>query len=168
MKTLLRIILGVVLGALIGGLIGFVAGEYAVDLFDVSCFEGACGYLVAFIYIPAGGLIGAIGGGVLFYKRLWANSRIGSWFYILAGAILGWLAARLLLEVSTRLLVWFLNTSGPSLPVADAILFAYNRVFSYAVMLAGVILGGWLVYRLVAARRQPAAHPTELTHRLIK
>ncbi|MCG3208176.1 MAG: hypothetical protein FOGNACKC_01778 [Anaerolineae bacterium] len=157
MKTLLRILFGVVLGALVGGIIGFVVGEYAVDLFEVSCFEGACGYLVAFIYIPAGGLLGAIGGGVLLYKRLGANSRAGRWLYFLAGGGLGLLAARLVLEISTRVLVWFLNMSSPSLPVADAILFAYNYIFSYAVVLAGVILGGWFVYKLIAAHRQPAA-----------
>lgn len=153
MKTLLRTLIGVALGALVGAAIGFVIGEVAIDLFDVSCFEGACGYLVVFVYVPLGVLIGAGGGGVIFYRQLWAGSKAGIWLYILAGGVLGWVAAWLLLEITTRVLVLFLNSAQLSVPAADMVLFAYNNVFSYAVMLAGVIGGGWLVYKLFAPRR---------------
>jgi hypothetical protein len=52
--------IGFVLGALIGAALGLGIGFDWIDLIQTSCFEGYCGMLVFFTFVP----IGAIGGGL--------------------------------------------------------------------------------------------------------
>lgn len=65
--VLFSIVIGL-LGTLFGTVLGFGAGLLAgagiAELTDMSCFEGACGYFAVLVGL-AGGLAGAIGGGVL-------------------------------------------------------------------------------------------------------
>ena len=71
MRTFLFAILGLALGAAGGAVLGFLIGMLLVDVFDVSCFEGACGYFAVSIGL-IGFLIGAIGGlvgGILLGRR---------------------------------------------------------------------------------------------------
>lgn len=52
-----------------GGCHDNAVGLVAIDLFDVSCFEGYCGYLVVLAYAPGGFALGAIAGAVLGWGR---------------------------------------------------------------------------------------------------
>ncbi|WP_436637393.1 hypothetical protein [Microbaculum sp. FT89] len=54
-------ILAGILGAGLGLVAGWFVGEILARLFDVSCFEGACGYFVGLIAI-VGGLVGLVAG----------------------------------------------------------------------------------------------------------
>ena len=146
MKTAFTILAGVGVGGVLGALIGYLIGELAVDLFDISCFEGGCGYAVV-LYALLGLLIGAVGGGVLFYKMIGPNSKISVWFLTLLGALLGGVVAQLLLIVLVKGVVWFLNSGIPGESAAQVIAMAYN-VFTYLVLLIGVVGGGWLSYKL--------------------
>lgn len=146
MKTALTILAGVVAGAVLGAFIGYFIGELAVELFDISCFEGGCGYAVV-LYALLGILIGAAGGGVLFYKRIGPNSKIGVWFLTLLGALLGGVVAQLMLMAFVKGIVWFLNSGIPGESVAQVIATVYN-VFTYIVLLIGVVGGGGLFYKL--------------------
>ncbi len=67
MKTFGLVLLGVGLGAVIGATAGIGLGLASVELFDISCFEGYCGFVVGFCFLPTGLLLGAIGGGGLFW-----------------------------------------------------------------------------------------------------
>jgi hypothetical protein len=61
--------LGLFLGAIVGGVIGVALGFVWTDVFHTTGFEGYSGMLVFYSFMPigmiAGGLIGAIGLGVL-------------------------------------------------------------------------------------------------------
>ena len=61
--------LGLFLGAIVGGVIGVALGFAWINVFHTSDFEGYSGMLVFYSFMPigiiAGGLIGAIGLGVL-------------------------------------------------------------------------------------------------------
>jgi hypothetical protein len=145
-KTVLTILAGVGVGGVLGALIGYLIGELAVELFDISCFEGGCGYAVV-LYALLGIVIGAAGGGVLFYKMVGPNSKISVWFLTLLGALLGGAAAQLLLIGLVKGVVWFLNSGIPGESAAQIIAAVYN-VFTYLVLLVGVVGGGWLSYKL--------------------
>ena len=160
MKTFFMTLLGVGLGAVIGTLIGLGVGTLAVDFFDVSCFEGACGYAVVFLYAPVGLLIGAVLGGIIFYKTLWSNSRMGMWLYILAGALLGWLITNIVLYIAVQLLVWFLNTNILGIPAADMVIAVYS-VLSYIVLIVGVGLGGYIAYKIYRSYRHVTTQSEE-------
>lgn len=152
MKTLLQMILGLIAGAIFGGLIGYLLGELAVDLFDISCFEGGCGYAVAF-YILLGGIIGAAVGSFLAYKWRGSNSALSRWLYTVAGGFLfGYVAARLILAVTTPLFVALLNSGFLGETTINLILPLYNILFSYGLILACVIGSGVLVYKWVSGR----------------
>ena len=145
MKTFFMILLGVGLGGAIGALVGLGLGEVAVDLFNISCFEGGCGYAVLF-YGLLGLVIGAVLGGIFSYKTLGSPSKKGLWFYSLAGALLGWVVARIVLAGTTWVLVWFLNMNSLSNSAADAVVAVYS-VFEYLVILIAILGGGWLTYK---------------------
>lgn len=51
-------VIATVVGALVGGLAGLGLGIVSIDLFDVSCFEGACGYFAVALGL-AGTFVGA-------------------------------------------------------------------------------------------------------------
>ena len=65
MKIALLAFLGVILGAIAGGGIGLGAGLAWITIFKTSSFEGYSGMLVGFVFIPIGGILGAILGGIL-------------------------------------------------------------------------------------------------------
>ncbi|MCK6629866.1 MAG: hypothetical protein L6R45_32415 [Anaerolineae bacterium] len=60
---------GAALGAVAGAVAGIFLGVLSVELFDISCFEGYCGFVVGFCFLPLGLLLGATAGGVFFYRR---------------------------------------------------------------------------------------------------
>ena len=53
----------IVLGAVVGGFCGVAAGMFYVSAAHVGSLEGQTGYVVAFLFAPAGILVGAVGGG---------------------------------------------------------------------------------------------------------
>jgi hypothetical protein len=66
MKILLLALLGLVLGAIGGAALGIGAGLAWVEIFKTTDFEGYSGMLVFFTFMPAGAMIGALGGALLF------------------------------------------------------------------------------------------------------
>ena len=66
MKIALLVVLGLILGALGGAALGIGAGLAWVEIFKTTNFEGYSGMLVFFTFMPAGALIGAVGGALLF------------------------------------------------------------------------------------------------------
>lgn len=65
----MRAALGALLGAIFGGVTGVLLGLAWVEIFAVSSFEGASGYLVGFLFLPAGILLGAVAGGIWLHRR---------------------------------------------------------------------------------------------------
>ncbi|EJN15791.1 hypothetical protein PMI42_00642 [Bradyrhizobium sp. YR681] len=66
MKVVLLAVLGLFLGALGGAALGIGAGLAFVEIAQTTSFEGYSGMLVFFTFMPAGAVIGGIGGGLLF------------------------------------------------------------------------------------------------------
>ena len=66
MKIALLVLLGLFLGMLGGAALGIGAGLAWVEIFKTTSFEGYSGMLVFFTFMPAGALIGAVGGAILF------------------------------------------------------------------------------------------------------
>ena len=66
MKIALLVLLGLVLGALGGAALGIAAGLAWVEIFKTTSFEGYSGMLVFFTFMPLGGVIGGLGGALLF------------------------------------------------------------------------------------------------------
>ncbi|MBV8474024.1 MAG: hypothetical protein JO107_06400 [Hyphomicrobiales bacterium] len=64
MGTILAGCAGFVLGALIGAALGVGAGLIWTNLMQTSCFEGYCGMLVFFTFMPIGAMFGAVAGAV--------------------------------------------------------------------------------------------------------
>jgi hypothetical protein len=64
MKVLVLGLFGFIFGAIAGGMIGVGLGLIWTGVFQTSCFEGTCGRLVLFTFMPIGivlgGLIGAL------------------------------------------------------------------------------------------------------------
>jgi hypothetical protein len=56
---------GFVLGALIGAALGVGIGLGWTNLMETSCFEGYCGMLVFFTFMPIGALLGGLAGAIL-------------------------------------------------------------------------------------------------------
>ncbi|RRI07775.1 DUF2569 family protein [Mesorhizobium tamadayense] len=69
--SLVAALLGIVLGGAIGACAGFFAGSLIADATHMSWFEGACGFLAAFIGL-AGLIVGAIAGGI---SAIWRVNR---------------------------------------------------------------------------------------------
>lgn len=69
MKPWLVTLGGAALGAVVGTVAGILLGLLSVELFDISCFEGYCGFVVGFCFLPLGLLLGAAAGGFVFYRR---------------------------------------------------------------------------------------------------
>jgi hypothetical protein len=53
---------GFFLGALVGGALGVGAGLLWTEIFHTSCFEGYCGMLVFFAFMPIGAIVGGAAG----------------------------------------------------------------------------------------------------------
>ena len=56
--------IGFVLGAFLGGALGVGVGLAWTDLVETSCFEGYCGMLVFFAFMPIGAILGGILGAI--------------------------------------------------------------------------------------------------------
>jgi len=66
MKIALFALLGLMLGAIGGAALGIGAGLAWIEIFKTSDFEGYSGMLVFFSFMPAGAMIGALGGAAWF------------------------------------------------------------------------------------------------------
>ena len=66
MKILLLAVLGLLLGAIGGAALGIGAGLLWVEIFKTTNFEGYSGMLVFFTFMPAGAMIGGLGGALGF------------------------------------------------------------------------------------------------------
>jgi hypothetical protein len=66
MKIALLVLLGLLLGALGGAAFGIGGGLAWVEIFKTSSFEGDSGMLVFLTFMPAGAVIGGLGGALLF------------------------------------------------------------------------------------------------------
>jgi hypothetical protein len=71
--VLLASVLGVTLGGALGAAAGIGVGTVLVDMLDISCFEGGCGYFTILIGL-LGLLVGAIAGGVFGAVRVLRRS----------------------------------------------------------------------------------------------
>ena len=65
MRQVLIALLGMILGGAVGFGVGALLGLLLNDIFDISCFEGGCGYFAAFIGL-VGMVLFAIAGAVIF------------------------------------------------------------------------------------------------------
>jgi hypothetical protein len=66
MKIALFALLGLVLGAIGGAVLGIGAGLAWTEIFKTTGFEGYSSMLVFFTFMPAGAMIGGLGGALLF------------------------------------------------------------------------------------------------------
>jgi hypothetical protein len=66
MKIALLALLGLMLGALGGAALGIGAGLAWIEIFKTTDFEGYSGMLVFYTFMPLGGIIGGLGGALLF------------------------------------------------------------------------------------------------------
>jgi hypothetical protein len=66
MKIALFAFLGLLLGAIGGAALGIGAGLAWIEIFKTLDFEGYNGMLVFFSFMPAGAMIGALGGATWF------------------------------------------------------------------------------------------------------
>ena len=55
---------GFVFGAILGAALGVGAGLLWTSLLQTSCFEGYCGMLAFFTFMPIGAILGAIVGAI--------------------------------------------------------------------------------------------------------
>ena len=76
MKVVLFAVLGLVFGALGGAALGIGAGLAWVEIFKTTSFEGYSGMLVFFTFMPAGAMIGAFGGALLFGLLAFRDNEI--------------------------------------------------------------------------------------------
>ena len=76
MKIALLALLGLIFGALGGAALGIGAGLAWVKIFKTTNFEGYSGMLVFFTFMPAGAMIGGLGGAFLFGMLAFRASEI--------------------------------------------------------------------------------------------
>jgi len=76
MKIVLLAVLGLVLGTVGGAVLGVGAGLAWVEIFNTNDFEGYSGMLVFFSFMPAGAMIGGLGGALLFGVLAFRDSEI--------------------------------------------------------------------------------------------
>ena len=76
MKIVLFALLGLALGAFGGAALGIGAGLAWVEIFKTTSFEGYSGMLVFFTFMPAGAIIGALGGALLFGSLAFRDNKI--------------------------------------------------------------------------------------------
>jgi hypothetical protein len=76
MKIALLALLGLIFGALGGAALGIGAGLAWVKIFKTTNFEGYSGMLVFFTFMPAGAMIGGLGGAFLFGMLAFRDSEI--------------------------------------------------------------------------------------------
>jgi hypothetical protein len=71
-------VIGGVVGACVGGLAGVALGTLYIQAAEVSNFEGAAGYMVVFLFMLPGIVIGAVAGAILTWRRAMQRSSAGS------------------------------------------------------------------------------------------
>jgi hypothetical protein len=76
MKIVLFAVLGLVLGTLGGAALGVGLGLAWTEIFKTTDFEGYSGMLVFFTFMPAGAMIGGLGGGFIFGLLAFRDSEI--------------------------------------------------------------------------------------------
>jgi len=76
MKIALLALLGLVLGTLGGAALGVGLGLAWTEFFKTTDFEGYGGMLVFFTFMPAGAIIGALGGAFLFGLLAFRDAEI--------------------------------------------------------------------------------------------
>jgi hypothetical protein len=76
MKIALLALVGLFLGAIGGAALGVAAGLAWIEIFKTTDFEGYSGMLVFFTFMPLGGLIGGLGGALLFGLLAFRDSEI--------------------------------------------------------------------------------------------
>jgi hypothetical protein len=76
MKIVLFALLGLILGALGGAALGIGAGLAWVEIFKTTNFEGTSGMLVFLTFMPAGAMIGALGGALWFGMLAFRDNEI--------------------------------------------------------------------------------------------
>lgn len=76
MKVALFALLGLVLGMLGGAALGIGAGLAWVQIFQTPDLEGYSGMLVFFTFMPAGAMIGGLGGACLFGLLAFRDNEI--------------------------------------------------------------------------------------------
>jgi hypothetical protein len=76
MKIVLFAVLGLILGTLGGAALGIVAGLAWIEIFKTTDFEGYSGMLVFFTFMPAGAMIGGLGGALLFGLLAFRDTEI--------------------------------------------------------------------------------------------
>ena len=76
MKIALLALLGLIFGALGGAALGIGAGLAWVEIAQTTSFEGYSGMLVFFTFMPAGAMIGGLGGAFLFGMLAFRDSEI--------------------------------------------------------------------------------------------
>jgi len=76
MKIALFALLGLVLGTLGGAALGVGLGLIWIEVFKTTDFEGYSGMLVFFTFMPLGGIIGGLGGALLFALLAVRDSEI--------------------------------------------------------------------------------------------
>jgi len=72
----MKIVLFALLGALGGAALGVGVGLAWVEIFKTTNFEGYSGMLVFLTFMPAGTIIGAIGGALLFGVLAFRDNEI--------------------------------------------------------------------------------------------
>jgi hypothetical protein len=76
MKIALFALLGLALGILGGAALGIGLGLVWTEFFKTSDFEGYSGMLVFFTFMPAGAMIGGLGGAFLFGLLAFRDNEI--------------------------------------------------------------------------------------------
>jgi len=76
MKIALFALLGLILGTLGGAALGVGLGLAWVAIFKSTDFEGYSGMLVFFTFMPAGAMIGGLGGAFLFGLLAFRDNEI--------------------------------------------------------------------------------------------
>ena len=76
MKIVLLALLGLVLGTLGGAALGIGLGLAWIEIFKTTDFEGYSGMLVFFTFMPAGAMIGGLGGAFLFGLLAFRDNEI--------------------------------------------------------------------------------------------
>jgi hypothetical protein len=76
MKIALLTLLGLILGALGGAALGIGLGLAWVEIFKTTDLEGYSGMLVFFTFMPLGGIVGGLGGALLFALLAVRDSEI--------------------------------------------------------------------------------------------
>ena len=77
MKIVLLGLLGLVIGTVAGAIAGVGIGAVWTSFAHTSCFEGECGMMVFFAFMPGGAVLGALVGSIGF-GYVAARRRSGS------------------------------------------------------------------------------------------